>query len=90
MKRFPYALSSFILLAIAWHMAAQAGFWSPVLLPAPESVANYLGHRFHERYETRVGRLPSAASWLPRECEISFIGQLLAQLVGRKRQPTSD
>jgi NitT/TauT family transport system permease protein len=42
MKRFLYALSSFILLALAWHMAVRAGFWSPVLLPAPESVANYL------------------------------------------------
>ena len=42
MKRFLYALSFFILLAVAWHMAVRAGFWSPVLLPAPESVANYL------------------------------------------------
>jgi NitT/TauT family transport system permease protein len=42
MKRFLYALSFFILLAVAWHTAVQAGLWSPVLLPAPESVANYL------------------------------------------------
>ena len=42
MKRFLYALSFFILLAVAWHMAVGAGFWSPVLLPAPESVASYL------------------------------------------------
>jgi len=35
-------LSFFILLAVAWHMAVRAGFWSPVLLPAPESVASYL------------------------------------------------
>ena len=42
MKRFLYALSFFILLAVAWHMAVRAGFWSPVLLPAPESVASYL------------------------------------------------
>ena len=42
MMRFLYALSFFILLAVAWHMAVRAGFWSPVLLPAPESVASYL------------------------------------------------
>ena len=42
MKRFLYALSFFILLAAGWHMAVRAGFWSPVLLPAPESVASYL------------------------------------------------
>ena len=42
MKRCFYALSFFILLAVAWHMAVGAGFWSPVLLPAPESVASYL------------------------------------------------
>src|SRR6516165_7037507 len=42
MKRSLYALSFFILLAVAWHMAVRAGFWSPVLLPAPESVASYL------------------------------------------------
>ena len=42
MKRFLYALSFFILLAVAWHMAVRAGFWSPVLLPDPESVASYL------------------------------------------------
>src|SRR6516164_4696475 len=42
MKRFLYALSFFILLAVAWHMAVRAGFWSPVLLPAPERVVSYL------------------------------------------------
>ena len=42
MKRFLYALSFFILLAVAWYMAVQAGLWSPVLLPAPESVTKYL------------------------------------------------
>jgi NitT/TauT family transport system permease protein len=42
MKRFLYALSFFILFAVAWHMAVQTGLWSPVLLPAPESVTRYL------------------------------------------------
>ena len=42
MKRFLYALSFFILLVVAWRTAVEAGLWSPVLLPAPESVANYL------------------------------------------------
>ena len=42
MKRFLYALSFFILLVVAWRTAVEAGLWSPVLLPAPESVASYL------------------------------------------------
>jgi NitT/TauT family transport system permease protein len=42
MKGFLYALSFFTLLAVAWHTAVEAGLWSPVLLPAPESVAKYL------------------------------------------------
>ena len=42
MKRFLYALSFFILFAVAWHMAVQTGLWSAVLLPAPESVTRFL------------------------------------------------
>jgi NitT/TauT family transport system permease protein len=42
MKRFLYASIFFVVLAVAWHLVVNAGVWSPVLLPAPESVARYL------------------------------------------------
>jgi sulfonate transport system permease protein len=42
MKRFLYASIFFIVVAVAWHLLAKAGVWSPVLLPPPESVARYL------------------------------------------------
>ena len=32
----------FLVLILVWHLAVRAGFWSPVLLPGPFSVAGYL------------------------------------------------
>jgi NitT/TauT family transport system permease protein len=42
MKRFLTALGFFVLLIAAWHWAYTRRIWSPVLVPAPESVARYL------------------------------------------------
>lgn len=36
------AFAFFAALIAAWHWAVAQGFWSPVLLPGPESVARYL------------------------------------------------
>jgi NitT/TauT family transport system permease protein len=32
----------FLLLVVAWHLAVKAGMWSPLLLPSPLSVFEYL------------------------------------------------
>ena len=42
MKRSVTALLFFGLLLAAWHWAYGRKFWSPVLVPSPESVARYL------------------------------------------------
>ncbi len=42
MKRVFTALVFFGLLLMAWHWAYGRKFWSPVLVPSPESVARYL------------------------------------------------
>ena len=42
MKRFLLALLFFAVLIALWEAAFCAKIWSPVLLPAPEQVAEYL------------------------------------------------
>lgn len=42
MKRLLTALVFFVLLIAAWHWAHVRRFWSPVLVPSPESVGRYL------------------------------------------------
>lgn len=42
MKRVLTALGFFLLLVAAWHWAYLRRFWSPVLVPSPESVGRYL------------------------------------------------
>src|SRR5665213_1306884 len=42
MKRFLTAMVFFAVLIGAWHLACVARIWSPVLVPAPESVGRYL------------------------------------------------
>ena len=42
MKRFLTATAFFVLLIAAWHWVYVRRFWSPVLVPSPESVGRYL------------------------------------------------
>lgn len=42
MKRLLTALGFFALLVAIWHWAYARGFWSPVLVPSPESVGRFL------------------------------------------------
>ncbi len=42
MRRVVVAASFFIALIAAWYVAVMSGRWSPVLLPSPESIADYL------------------------------------------------
>ena len=42
MKRFLTATLFFLLLIAAWHWIHVRRFWSPVLVPSPESVGRYL------------------------------------------------
>jgi sulfonate transport system permease protein len=42
MKRFLLAVAFFALLLLIWEAAFRARIWSPVLLPSPWQVANYL------------------------------------------------
>jgi NitT/TauT family transport system permease protein len=43
MKRFLIASSFFAVLTLIWHLLVRTGIWSPVLLPGPGAVAEYLG-----------------------------------------------
>jgi NitT/TauT family transport system permease protein len=54
MKRALHALIFFGLLGLGWHLLVRAGVWSPVLLPPPKGVAQYL----HEAVAD--GTLPQA------------------------------
>jgi NitT/TauT family transport system permease protein len=42
MKRFLHAALFFVVLLFAWHLVFRAKVWSPVLLPSPLQVAEYL------------------------------------------------
>jgi NitT/TauT family transport system permease protein len=42
MKRLALAILFFVVLVMLWEWAFRARIWSPVLLPAPEQVAEYL------------------------------------------------
>ena len=44
MRRTLHAIVFFDAGIVAWHLVVRAGFWSPVLLPSPWSVASYLRH----------------------------------------------
>jgi NitT/TauT family transport system permease protein len=43
MKRFAVAAFFFVALAVLWEWLVRAGIWSPLLVPAPSSVASYIG-----------------------------------------------
>ena len=42
MKRTFLATLFFVILVLIWHFIVQANIWSPVLLPSPKSVGEYL------------------------------------------------
>ena len=42
MKRFLLAAAFFAVLVLLWEVAYRAKIWSPVLLPSPRQVVNYL------------------------------------------------
>ncbi len=42
MKRFTYAAAFFALLIITWEMLVRARVWSPIVLPSPSMVGEYL------------------------------------------------
>ncbi len=42
MRRFLLATLFFLALVAIWHFLVKAGIYSPVLLPSPQSVAEYL------------------------------------------------
>lgn len=42
MKRLLIATAFFALLILAWHLLVRTGVWSPVLLPGPAAVGEYL------------------------------------------------
>ena len=42
MKRLIIATAFFVLLILAWHLLVRTGVWSPVLLPGPAAVGEYL------------------------------------------------
>src|SRR5205085_4985268 len=42
MRRFLLATLFFVLLVAVWHFLVKAGVYSPVLLPSPQSVGEYL------------------------------------------------
>ena len=42
MRRMLLATMFFVTLVAIWHFVVQAGLWSPVLLPSPKSVGEYL------------------------------------------------
>jgi NitT/TauT family transport system permease protein len=48
MGRATIAGSFFLLLVVAWQLIVMSGRWSPVLLPAPASVAQYLWNAFSD------------------------------------------
>lgn len=48
MKRFLSASTFFLTLLFVWHLASASGGWSPVLLPSPLSVFEYLWHALND------------------------------------------
>jgi NitT/TauT family transport system permease protein len=56
MRRTLLALLFFVALVAIWAALVRAKIWSPILLPSPEQVAQYLAHAFQD------GTLVSAAS----------------------------
>ena len=45
MRRFLFATLFFLVLVAIWHFLVKAGVYSPVLLPSPQSVGEYLSAR---------------------------------------------
>jgi NitT/TauT family transport system permease protein len=73
MKRRLLATGFFAVLIGLWTLAAASGRWSPVLLPSPQSVAEYLWSA------TADGSLPDAASVTARRL---LLGYLLGIAIG--------
>src|ERR1700747_3099803 len=73
MKRGLLATVFFAVLIGLWALAAASGRWSPVLLPSPQSVAEYLWSA------TADGSLPDAASVTARRL---LLGYLLGIAIG--------
>jgi NitT/TauT family transport system permease protein len=67
MKRFLFAVLFFVFLLFLWQMLYQAKIWSPVLLPAPAQVANYL------KEATRDGTLAHAIVTTMRRLLIGYV-----------------
>lgn len=42
MKRIAFAIAFFVALLVAWELTVRSGRWSPVILPSPWKVAEYL------------------------------------------------
>jgi NitT/TauT family transport system permease protein len=73
MKRLAVAFAFFAGLILLWALAAASGHWSPVLLPSPLSVAEYLSSSFMD------GTLPEAAFVTGRRL---LLGYLLGLALG--------
>lgn len=48
MKRAAASLLFFLVLLVSWELAARSGKWSPVLLPSPSNVFQYLEQSFKD------------------------------------------
>jgi NitT/TauT family transport system permease protein len=73
MKRFFVASSFFAALILVWHLLVRTGLWSPVLLPGPGAVAEYLAAAL------RDGSLLSS-SWVTMKRLLA--GYLIGCLIG--------
>ena len=60
MKRLVTALVFFVALIAAWQLVYQAKFWSPVLVPPPRAVAQYL---WNNTFDPGTAREPNPNQW---------------------------
>jgi NitT/TauT family transport system permease protein len=74
MKRAVHAIIFFAVCILIWHLIVLRGWWSPVLLPSPASVAAYLYSAVSD------GSLLSATSVTARRLLIGYLAGLLAGL----------
>jgi len=66
MRRTLLAILFFVALVAIWSALVRANIWSPILLPAPGQVAQYLAHAFQD------GTLLSAAGVTLRRLLIGY------------------
>jgi NitT/TauT family transport system permease protein len=73
MKRLFIAIAFFALLVLAWHLLVRAEIWSPVLLPGPGAVGEYL-------WTSLLDGSLAASSWVT--LKRLMIGYLIGCLAG--------